>query len=82
MNPPDDCPLCMRRLIEAHWIPEYRQFLFTCPSCTTFTITPQLDRSFRTELKGDPDILRLCRYLSEAGEDDNRELTAESWRSM
>ncbi len=82
MTPPDDCPLCGRRLIEAHWISEYSQFLFTCPSCTTFTIPPELDKSFGTEFRGDPDIPRLSRYLREAGEDDNREITVESWRTV
>ena len=77
----DRCPLCGQPLTDAPWLEEYRQFLVECPQCTTFTITPTLAARFRFVLVPDERRLveRLSRYLQQAGDDDDREVTEDSW---
>ena len=77
----DRCPICGRQPAVALWIEEYRQFLVECPRCTTFTITPTLAARFRFVLVPDERRLveRLSRYLQQAGDDDDREVTEDSW---
>ena len=78
---PKRCPICGYRVSDVCWMEERRQFLVECPQCTTFTITAQLTARFRCELHPDHRrlVARLSRYLRDAGEDDEREITEDSW---
>ncbi len=79
--PLDLCPLCGRTPDDVGWVDEREQFLVDCPQCTPYTITLGMANRFRCLL--DPDerrmVERLSRYLHQAGDDDDREVTEESW---
>ena len=68
-------------MIYSCWMEELRQFHVECSQCTTFTITAPLAERFRCGLH--PDERRLVgwlsRYLRDAGDDDDREITEYSW---
>ena len=77
------CPLCGREPADVGWYGE-QGFLVDCTWCTQYTITSPLAEYFAGALTL-PDrqlVRRLSRYLHEAGDDDDRELTAESWRRL
>lgn len=75
------CPICGRPVADACWMGERRQFLIECPQCTTFTITAPLAARFRCALHPEERQLvdRLSRYLRDANDDDDREITESSW---
>lgn len=77
----DLCPLCGRRPRDVGWFDEQEQFLVDCPHCTQYTITPGMADRFRCLLAPDERRMvdRLSRYLRQAGDDDDREVTEESW---
>ena len=80
------CPIC-GSLAQATWVEERETSLVDCAWCGTFTITPECEASFRgaRRLK-DNDMLLTIRclsaYLRHAGEDDERDITTESWRGL
>ena len=80
----DRCPICGRPVADACWIEERRQFFIECPQCTTFTITAELAARFRCALHPDERRMvdRLSRYLRDAGDDDDREVTESSWIAL
>ena len=80
----DRCPLCGGEPRDASWFDEQQQFLVDCPLCTTYTITAGLARRFRCLLAPDERRLvdQLSRYLQQAGDDDDREVTEDSWRRL
>ena len=75
--------MCGIRLTDdAIWLPEYAQFFVTCPRCTTFTISRGLARIFATELRGAPELARLSCYLRDPENEDDREVTEDTWQRM
>ena len=77
----DLCPLCSRKPDDVGWVDEQEQFLVDCPHCTPYTITLGMANHFRSLLEPDERriVERLSRYLHQAGDDDDREVTEESW---
>ena len=63
------------------WVQERRQYLVECPQCMTFTITARLAARFRCVLHPDERrlVARLSRYLRDASDDDDRQITEDSW---
>ena len=78
-----ECPIC-GAVPFTLWLDEKNFFLVECPDCTTFTITESLVRLFRCALAPDDrdSLRRLANYLHNAGDDDDREITEESWRRL
>ena len=74
--------MCGNGLTDSTWIPEYAQFFMTCPWCITFTIPPGLARTFATKLCGSPELARLSLHLRDPDNEDDREVTEDSWREM
>ena len=81
---PSRCPICGRPTLDLSWMEERSQFFVECPGCTTFTITGTLAARFRCALHPDErrHVDRLSRYLHHAGDDDDREVTEDSWQRM
>ena len=81
---PDNCPVCGQPVAFGQWIEERQRFLVECPQCTTFTITERLANRFRCLLEPDERrlVAQLSRYLQHAHEDDDRDLTEDSWVSL
>lgn len=77
----NSCPLCGCKPDYAGWIEEQQQFLVDCPHCTTYTITAGLANRFQCLLAPEERHLvdRLSHYLRDAGDDDDREVTEDSW---
>lgn len=77
----ESCPLCGRKLNCPVWLEDKEQFLVECSLCTTFTITAYLAGRFGCLLVPYERTMveRLSRYLREAGDDDDREITEDSW---
>ena len=80
----DLCPLCGSKPHDVGWLDEQEQFLVDCPQCTPYTITPGMANRFRCRLASDDRgmVERLSCYLHQAGDDDDREVTEESWRRL
>ena len=78
---PARCPICGYGVSDVCWVAERRQFLVECPRCTTFTITASLAARFGCGLHRDESrlVARLSRYLRDAGDDVEREITEASW---
>ena len=78
---PDRCPLCGHTGAVSCWLEDPGQFLVECPHCTVFTITAPLAARFRCEFHPDERrlVARLSLYLRGAGDDGDREITADSW---
>lgn len=76
------CPICRRTAVVA-WVEERQRFLVECDHCTTFTITRERCDAADTHWSSrDPDaaaiLAALSRYLSRAGEDDERDIIDET----
>ena len=80
----NSCPVCGHQLIDDHWIDEQQKFLVECQQCTTFTITKTLIEMFLGSLTTYEHHLKelLSRYLRNAGDEDEREITETSWRQL
>ena len=77
------CPVCGGEPADVGWYGQ-QGFLVDCPWCTQYTITPTLAEGFAGPLSV-PDrrlLERLSSYLRDAGDDDERELTEDSWRRL
>lgn len=77
----NSCPLCGSKTIHTFWFDEQQQFLVNCPHCTTYTITRGLASRFRCLLAPEERrmVERLSHHLRAAGDDDDREITEDSW---
>ena len=80
----DCCPLCGGKPQGVYWLGEQQQFLVDCPLCTTYTITAGLANRFLCLLDADERgmVEQLSRYLQQAGDDGDREVTEDSWRRL
>lgn len=80
------CPIC-RASAQGLWIEEKQNYLFECEACSIFTITNERQQAFEKAWRcDDREVLMyleaLSRYLRLAGDDDDREVTADSWMSL
>lgn len=75
----DQCPICRMPAVICE-VPEKVLLLVECPLCSTFTITLSAARTFASLGPEEIGTLRLLsRYLRQAGDDDDREVTEQSW---
>jgi len=77
------CPIC-RASAGGIWIDDKNVFLFECEECSTFTITSERRTAFEEAWRtGDRDTIAyleaVARYLRSAAEDDDRDVTADTW---
>lgn len=76
------CPICRTRSVICE-VPEKVLLLVECPLCSTFTITQSAARTFASLGPEEIGTLRLLsRYLRQAGDDDDREVTEQSWLKL